>query len=441
MKYFNISILFLIGLLVSNCTSNPDLEDGNPNIDLPPTIPTITTVTPSEITLSSAVSGGIIATDGGSPILAKGIIWSITENPTVALPTKTNDGQGLESFTSEITDLESNTTYYIRAYARNINGTAYGEQLEFTTPIDENELPKVTTAATTDITTNSVRTGGTVVGNGILPVTERGVVWSLSPNPVLTPTAFFASNGLGLGNFSITLTNLTPNTTYYLRAYAKSDYGLGYGEEVSFTTSPLLYTTGNGVTAVDGTTYGSVIINNQEWSTQNLNVTRYRNGDLIPQVQNPTEWANITTGAWCFYAYSTANGTVYGKLYNWFAVNDPRGLAPTGWHVPNNNEWISLQDFLGGSQEAGGFMKKTGTSEWQSPNTGATNASGFTGLPGGYCLANGSFSSIGTIGYWWVASEYNSANAWCTGLYSNTKTITRAPIDKNQGFAVRIVKD
>ncbi len=441
MKYFKLTLLLLTTISLFNCTSSPDIDYSTPEIILPPTVGVLTTLDVTEITLTSATSGGVISSDGGSPITAKGIIWSTLPNPTVALTTKTTEGGGTESFSSQMIGLESNKTYYVRAYARNINGTAYGNQVVFQTPVNPADLPTVTTNEASDITTNFVKTGGIVTGSGISNVTVRGVVWSMSPEPTLQVNGGFTSNGFGVGPFVSEITNLTPNTTYYVRAYATSSYGTGYGNEITFTTSPLLYTVGSGVTDINGNNYGSVVLNGKEWTTKNLSVTKYRNGDNIPQVQNATQWANLTTGAWCYYSYQTSNGTVYGKLYNWYAVNDPRGLAPAGWHVSTNADWISLTDFLGGSQAAGGLLKETGTSHWQSPNTGAVNSSGITALPGGHCLANGSFSSLGSIGYWWVADNYNTTNAWCTGLYYNNKTITRAPIDKKQGFSVRLVKD
>ncbi|MGV9003052.1 fibrobacter succinogenes major paralogous domain-containing protein [Flavobacterium sp.] len=446
MKYFKLTFLLLTVLSLANCSSEPDsYSNQQGNTPGGPTYSSLATVEVTNITFTTATSGGIITSDGGSAIIAKGIVWSLNQNPTTILGTKTNEGEGSDVFASNMTNLESNKTYFVRAYARNGKGVSYGQQVEFQTPVDPNSLPRVTTAEATNVTTNSVKIGGNVTGSGISPVTARGVVWSLSPNAANPPTTTvnlgITTNGVGLGSYVDLLSNLIPNTTYYTRAYATSNYGTGYGELVTFTTSALLYTVGTGVTDINGTTYNSVKINNQEWTTKNLNVTKYRNGDVIAQVQNATQWAGLTTGAWCYYSYQTANGTTYGKLYNWYAVNDPRGLAPTGWHVPTNLELISLIDFLGGATEAGGLLKEDGVSHWESPNTGAVNSSGLKALPAGYCLSNGTFSNLGTKGYWWSADSYNPSSAWCTGLYHDTKTITRAPIDKKQGFSVRIVKN
>lgn len=160
-----------------------------------------------------------------------------------------------------------------------------------------------------------------------------------------------------------------------------------------------------------------VTICSQTWATRNLGVTTYSDGTVIPQVTDQTQWANLTTGAWCYYNNDPANDAVYGKLYNWYAaagiydaasLANPalrKKLAPTGWHVPTDAEWTTLTTCLGGITIAGGKMKETGTAHWQSPNQDATNSSGFTGLPGGYRFSYGSFNFIGNYGFWWSSSE------------------------------------
>jgi uncharacterized protein (TIGR02145 family) len=184
-----------------------------------------------------------------------------------------------------------------------------------------------------------------------------------------------------------------------------------------------------------------ITIGTQTWTLKNLDVATYKNGDPIPEEQNPTAWANLTTGAWCYYANNTANGTTYGKLYNWYAVNDPRGLAPNGYHIPTDAEWTTLSTYLGGEPIAGGKMKEIGTSHWLSPNTGATNSSFFTGLPGGYRGDNEDFTNIGAYGYWWSSSEFNTNFAWCRSLNSNFGNVRRDYSDKRNGFSVRCLRD
>ncbi|MBK8503768.1 MAG: fibrobacter succinogenes major paralogous domain-containing protein [Saprospiraceae bacterium] len=137
------------------------------------------------------------------------------------------------------------------------------------------------------------------------------------------------------------------------------------------------------VTDIDGNLYRTIKIGTQEWMAENLRTTRYTNGEMISKVNNSTTWPNANYGAWCWYDTSSTYELPYGKLYNWYAVNDGRGLCPTGWHEPTDAEWTTLTDFLGGLSLAGGPMKAAGTAHWKTPNTGATNASGFSGLPGG----------------------------------------------------------
>jgi len=185
----------------------------------------------------------------------------------------------------------------------------------------------------------------------------------------------------------------------------------------------------------------SVKIGNQTWMTQNLDVEKFRNGDIIPQVTDPTAWAALTTGAWCYYNNDPANGSLYGKLYNWYAVNDPRGLAPTGWHVPTDVEWTTLETTLGGAAVAGGKMKVAGTTRWTAPNAGADNSSGFAGLPGGTRNLVGSFVDVGYYGYWWSSTEVNTLFAWYRFLSYNYGSIGRYGLDKQAGFSVRCLRD
>ena len=192
----------------------------------------------------------------------------------------------------------------------------------------------------------------------------------------------------------------------------------------------------------DGDDLETVVIGNQEWAVKNLDVSRYRNGDIIPEVNDETQWENLTTGAWCYYNNDPENGKIYGKLYNWYAVNDPRGLAPEGFNIPSDNEWRILAMFLGGKMVAGGKMKATGTSLWESPNTDATNESGFTGIPGGYRDLDGSFDLVGDIGFWWSSSENETPDAaWSFDLgYDNAGT-GRNYNNERYGFSVRCLRD
>jgi uncharacterized protein (TIGR02145 family) len=200
-----------------------------------------------------------------------------------------------------------------------------------------------------------------------------------------------------------------------------------------------VFVPGNGVTDIDGTVYTSIVINGQEWIQQNLAVTKYRNGDPIPTGLSHATWQGITSGAYAINVNDAANNTTYGKLYNWYAVNDTRGLCPTGWHVPSDAEWTTLETSLGGSSVAGGKMKST--TGWTSPNTGATNESGFSGLPVGYRVNDGTYASIGSDGDWWSSTEHGSDTAWNRTLDYNDSDVDRLSNSKHYGFSVRCVRD
>jgi uncharacterized protein (TIGR02145 family) len=212
------------------------------------------------------------------------------------------------------------------------------------------------------------------------------------------------------------------------------------------------------VTDIDGNTYQTVQIGTQEWMQENLKTTKYKNGDLIPTNLNNTQWQYTTQGAWAYYNDSSQYNNIYGKLYNWYAVADPRGVCPTGWHVPTDSEWNVLVKQLDPqadtintnssiqSQIAGGFMKEvgdlqSGTGLWETPNQGATNSSGFTGLPAGFRYFAGGYDGKGNFGYWWNSLESSIGNSWLRFLGYDDELVYRGEYNKQAGFSVRCVKD
>ena len=388
-------------------------------------IPSITTTSASAITNRTASSGGTILNDGGATITAKGVCWSTITAPTIALTTKTNNGTGNATFTSNITGLNPGTIYYVRAYATNSVGTAYGQEVVITTLT---ALPTLTTTLASSITTSTASSGGTISNDGGTTITAKGVCWSTSPNPTIALNTT-TNDGTGTTTFASSITALTLGTMYYVRAYATNSVGTAYGNQITF-----MYLT-------------NVTIGTQIWQNTNLDVTTYKNGDPIPQVSDPTAWAGLTTGAWCYYNNDSAYGTTYGKLYNWYAVKDPRGLAPSGWHIPTDSEWYALTFYLGGENTAGGKLKST--SGWQSAASGGTGNGldnyGFKALPGGYRQGINLFSSVRELGYWWSSTELpgfpdkalirvmsSNFNACSDGGYGG---------QKSSGFSVRCVKD
>lgn len=185
---------------------------------------------------------------------------------------------------------------------------------------------------------------------------------------------------------------------------------------------------------------GEIIIGNQIWTCTNLDVTTFRNGEVIPQVTDPTAWDNLTTPAWCYYNNDPANGAIYGKLYNWHAVRDPRGLAPNGYHIPTSDEWDTLMNYLGGELVAGGKIKSVGTTLWGSPNVAATNESCFTALPGGFRYYQG-FDTINFRANFWTYTEDGTYSANYIYAIRTSGFFSRNSLQKTSGMSIRLVKE
>lgn len=195
------------------------------------------------------------------------------------------------------------------------------------------------------------------------------------------------------------------------------------------------------VTDIDGNVYHTVTIGTQVWMVENLKVTKYRNGDVIPNVTDNTQWGNLTTGAYCNYDNSTTNANIYERLYNWYAINDSRNIAPIGWHVPDDTELSTLTTYLGGLSGAGGKLKETGAAHWNSPNTGAIDQFGFKALPGASRNSKGTFNNTGLNGFWWSVTELGTYTAWSRSMYYDNADIKRYSIDKKEGLSVCCIKD
>ena len=409
-----VNIIIITFLLFTSCTKT----NINPLTPAVPVIADLITAAATAISGTTAISGGNISSDGGAAISARGVCWNTSTGPTIT-NNKTTDGTGTGNFASSVTGLTGTTIYYIRAYATNNAGTAYGNEVSFTTGAS---LATVITTALSGITQTTATSGGNITNNGGTAITGRGVCWNTSSGPTTANSK--TTDGAGTGIFASTVTGLTAGTIYYVRAYATNSAGTAYGNEIGLTTT--------------AAPIPSVTVCSQVWMLKNLDVSTYRNGDPIPLVTDNTQWSLLTTGAYCYYQNNTANGPVYGKLYNWFAVNDPRGLAPVGWHVPTDAECTTLSTCVTG---IGGNLKETGTTHWQLPNIGATNSSGWTGLPGGRRDDVGSFWSLGFNCSWWSSTLYLTTYGWNRSIYYDSNTIDRNNPRKQFGFSVRCDKD
>lgn len=194
------------------------------------------------------------------------------------------------------------------------------------------------------------------------------------------------------------------------------------------------------VTDIDGNVYHTITIGNQVWLLENLKVTRYRNGDLILNVTDSTQWDTLSTGAYCFYNNIEANASTYGHLYNFYTISDSRGLAPQGWHIPSDAEWSTLINYLGGEDVAGGSMKTTGTSYWKTPNTGATNSSGLNVLPGG-CRKDSTYDYLGSHAIFWTSTSSSTSGAYYLSLSYGGENVYRAAFLMTYGLSIRCVMD
>jgi uncharacterized protein (TIGR02145 family) len=400
---------------------------------------TLTTTAASAITTTTATSGGNISADGGGSITARGVCWGTGANPTIA-GSRTTDGAGSGSFTSSLTGLTPGTTYHIRAYATNSAGTAYGNDLTFTTAA---VAPTVTTTQPTAVTQTTATSGGNVTSNGGAAVTARGVCWNTSPTPTIANS--FTTDGSGNGSFTSSITGLTAGTTYYVRAYATNSVGTSYGAQFTITTATATGT----VTDADGNTYTTIQIGDQWWMAENLRTTKYRGGTPIPNVTDNAAWIALTSGAYAWFGNDEDNGDTYGALYNWYAI-DNGDLCPTGWHVPTDAEFKDLEKFLGMSQaqaDAAGWRgtdqgnQLKSTTLWETGSAG-TNSSGFKALPGGYrYYEDGTFQGIDTYGSFGTATEWSGTTYIYRQLKYDLSTVLRMDAEKVAGFSVRCVQD
>lgn len=313
------------------------------------------------------------------------------------------------------------------------------DSITYTLP-EPGELATITTYSVTNVNSTSVTAGGNIISDGGSAILQRGFCWSENPEPTLADS--FIDVGTGIGEFASLIEGLVGFTTYYLRAFAVNDAGVAYGNEVNFTTTTgIVSNPGPGV-FFNGHNYASVVLGNgQEWMAENLRTTSYANGDPISNVSDGQDWQILNTGAWVHYENNSSFENPYGKLYNWHTANDPRNVCPTGWHVPSKTEVEELVEYLGGGAIAGGMLKSTGTDYWEDPNAGASNESGFSALPGGSCLPNGTFTEITEFGVWWTSTEDSFNNSWFFNANYFNAGVSVVPNDKNFGFSIRCLTD
>lgn len=483
-SWFYLSILIGTLIMISNSCKKEDM-------------PSVTTVDVTSLGQTSASCGGTITSEGGSTILSRGVCWGTNATPKIS-DSKTTDGAGAGSFTSAITGLSAGTKYFVRAYATNSKGTGYGMAMSFTT-LPALTVPIISTGIISFLTSSSAICGGNITNDGGSSITSKGVCWSTSAGPTVGNSK--TMDGTGIGLFTSSITGLSSNITYYIRAYAANSLGTGYGSEISFKTLPLLtdingntYKTiqiGNQIWMADNLktnkySNGDLInsvnamldITNEtdpkyQWSLKET-ILSWQNGlqpiiiaggGGVPFTQSGLQVVGLSVAQATsvisfannigilingktlqmvlleFANISGAMSDANGLLYTGYVINDSRNVCPTGWHIPTDNEWTMLTDYLGGLSVAGGKMKEAGTSHWTIPNTGADNSSGFNSLPGGMRYSNGDFKFNGLTAYWWSATKSSSTLAWIRSISYNNISITRDIGSLNSGMSVRCVKD
>jgi uncharacterized protein (TIGR02145 family) len=299
-------------------------------------------------------------------------------------------------------------------------------------------IAEINTNETTELTQTTATSGGVINSDGGATVTACGVCWSTGQTPTISDNK--TTDSTATGSFTSAITGLTANTTYYVRAYATNSAGTAYGSAISFKTK-------GGVSndtftdLRDNNVYKTIKIGNQVWMAENL---RY-----LPSVVGPETGPKTSSDLTPYYyvygyngtniseAKATANYSTYGVLYNWPAA---ASACPEGWHLPSNEEWTELINYLGGERIAGGKLKAT--TLWSSPNSGATNESGFTALPAGYRKYNGTFNSIENLGFWWSDKENIAGNTWPRILdYTDSDVSSVEIFGVEMGYSVRCVKD
>jgi uncharacterized protein (TIGR02145 family) len=304
--------------------------------------------------------------------------------------------------------------------------------------VDDTQVPLVLTSAVINIANESAELGGNIQHDGGNKITDRGVCWSINSKPGLNDNKI--SDGSGTGKFTVKATGLSPNTKYFVRAFATYEQETVYGGELSFITLKE-----NEVSDIDGNIYKTVEIGTQIWLAENLKTTTLNDGTAIENPLNSSDWNELKTPGYCWYKNDFETyGKVYGGLYNWYAVNSEK-LCPEGWHVPTDEDWEILRSYLGGVGEAGSKMKEVGFGHWNNQNTDATNESGFTGLPGGSRSDSSfdPFNFIRSTGRFWSADENETYESYANNYYlsSSLGNLTKTFSKKNFGYSVRCIQD
>jgi len=296
-------------------------------------------------------------------------------------------------------------------------------------------VPEIATENYNNVLLNTIVFAGNVTADHGYIVLKRGFCWSSVNQAPTIANDTNVSLESRASSYNDTLKGLKGQTRYFIRAYATNINGTGYGSVVGVTTID------STVTDADNNHYRIVQIGTQVWMAENLKTTILNDGSSIPLVTDGNDWSTLITPGYCWYANDASNKSTYGALYNWYSVNTGK-LAPPGWHVPTDNEWTALIDFLGGPFAAGGKVKEAGTLHWTPPNTGATNSSGFTALPCGGRSALGVFADFANICYFWSSTLYTpDSEPWFRTLHYDSGTFFSGIFEESHGASIRCIRD
>lgn len=394
--------------------------------------PSVTTSAPTNITSNSANLGGNVTSAGSSPVLERGVVYSTTQNPTTS-NTKIASGSGIGAYTVNATSLNANTTYYVRAYAINSNGTGYGTEQNFIT-----ETAGVAPVAAFTANTTTIKEGESVQFTD--QSTNNPTSWSWdfgdgSKSSAQNPSHTYTN----VGKFTVKLTITNSRGS---NSITKNDYIIVNSASGVLFNPDLTY---GSMTDIEGNIYKTIQIGNQIWMAENLRTTKLNNGVAINNFTNNALWQSATSPSYCWYNNDLTNKSTYGALYNKYAVDTDK-LCPLGWHVSTDNNWSIMVKLLGGDDIAASKLKESGSAHWANQNEGATNSSGFTALPGGMRRTDtGVFSDLNKSGFWWCINPENYAfSSWNRQMHFNENYVERYGLisyNNKYGLSVRCVKN
>ncbi len=422
--------------------------------------PIVSTNTIRDITAASASLGGELLDTNGADIIACGVCWSTSENPTVSGKT-TTDSISKSKFDSRLIDLKSSTTYYVQAYATNEVGTSYGEMRTFTT---FDGIPELITNNVIVITESTAIGRGRLIDDDGVSILEKGVCWNTKGSPTVNDSK--VGDIIEEENFSFQLDNLNPETTYYIRAYAKSEYGIGYGKEISFNSGALV--------DYDGNTYRWVKIGNQVWMAENLKVTHYPDGTALDYMANGDWYLMYYNGLYYdAYGYHSYNDNSHGAFYIWNVAmggntkssestpSGIQGICPDGWHLPSDDEWTELENYLienaynydgttSGNKIGKSLASASGWYEGNSfpcdpgdvgYNQKSNNSTGFSGLPYGNFMDGIHIGKGERDGKWWSSTKKEKSDIYYRSLHLQHPQLVKYYRNRFDGLNVRCVKD